>query len=423
MRRENGESGPVSRSAVFGAAALFLLPSIAQTAPPVPEAAIAPANDLKQILKTARQLELKGDYRAACRTYLSALPDHAADLRIQTGLKRAAGALARDMDAQRQKATDRYVRDAQMSADRSYAYQKSQRDRVVKAKRLISKGQYLAASDALNTILEESPGMDEARDQLDRATRLMAGRLKRGKFPTVQHQAVWEGLVFYNRADFESAARSLRLALSAGSIPTDLADARVENYAVLAEKKQALALWRQERQILLLKAENAKKDGDLAAAKASYERILNKDPGDADARAGLENLGSVVKAVEKAVVKEVRRKEVPDLLAKGTIDMVHERYTDALESFHAVLQLEPDNAEAKEQINEVQRLMKGRKLYVPPVNVKSAADDKYREGLKLYGNEQYSEAQAAFEEALQIDPKHDDARQALKRLKDQAKQP
>jgi tetratricopeptide (TPR) repeat protein len=288
---------------------------------------------------------------------------------------------------------------------------------------MISKGQYLAASDALNTILEESPGMDEARDQLDRATRLMAGRLKRGKFPTVQHQAAWEGLVFYNRADFEPAARSLRLALSAGSIPPDLTDARVENYALLAEKKLALTLWRQERQILLLKAENARKDGDLATAKATYEQILNKDPGDADARAGLENLGSVVKAVEKAVVKEVRRKEVPDLLAKGTIDMVHERYTDALESFHAVLQLEPGNAEAKEQINEVQRLMKGRKLYVPPVNVQSAADDKYREGLKLYGNEQYSEAEAAFEEALKIDPHHDDARQALKRLKERETKP
>jgi tetratricopeptide (TPR) repeat protein len=239
----------------------------------------------------------------------------------------------------------------------------------------------------------------------------------------VQHQAAWEGLVFYNRADFEPAARSLRLALSAGSIPPDLTDARVENYALLAEKKLALTLWRQERQILLLKAENARKDGDLATAKASYEQILNKDPGDADARAGLENLGSVVKAVEKAVVKEVRRKEVPDLLAKGTIDMVHERYTDALESFHAVLQLEPGNAEAKEQINEVQRLMKGRKLYVPPVNVQSAADDKYREGLKLYGNEQYSEAEAAFEEALKIDPHHDDARQALKRLKERETKP
>ena len=413
----------MSRSAVFGAAALFLLPSIAQAAPPAPETAVAPVNDPKQILKTARQFEVKGDYRAACRTYLSALPDHAADLRIQAGLKRAAGALARDMDAQRQKATARYVRDAQMSADRSYAHQKNQRDRVVKAKGMISKGQYLAASDALNTILEESPGMDEARDQLDRATRLMAGRLKRGKFPTVQHQAAWEGLVFYNRADFEPAARSLRLALSAGSIPPDLTDARVENYALLAEKKLALTLWRQERQILLLKAENARKDGDLATAKATYEQILNKDPGDADARAGLENLGSVVKAVEKAVVKEVRRKEVPDLLAKGTIDMVHERYTDALESFHAVLQLEPGNAEAKEQINEVQRLMKGRKLYVPPVNVQSAADDKYREGLKLYGNEQYSEAEAAFEEALKIDPHHDDARQALKRLKERETKP
>jgi tetratricopeptide (TPR) repeat protein len=53
------------------------------------------------------------------------------------------------------------------------------------------------------------------------------------------------------------------------------------------------------------------------------------------------------------------------------------------------------------------------------VTVNSSAEDKYREGLQCYGAEQYDKARRAFEEALRLDPKHQEARLALQRLKEQ----
>jgi tetratricopeptide (TPR) repeat protein len=97
---------------------------------------------------------------------------------------------------------------------------------------------------------------------------------------------------------------------------------------------------------------------------------------------------------------------------------VGERYTEALDTFGQVLEIDPSNTEATEQINEIKRILENRKLYVPPVVIKSSAEDKYREGLQLYGAEKYAAAQLAFEEALRLDPKHSEARLALRRIKE-----
>jgi tetratricopeptide (TPR) repeat protein len=47
------------------------------------------------------------------------------------------------------------------------------------------------------------------------------------------------------------------------------------------------------------------------------------------------------------------------------------------------------------------------------VTVMDAAEKKYREGLRLYGNEKYSEATDCFRHALALNPKHDESRRAL----------
>ena len=177
-------------------------------------------------------------------------------------------------------------------------------------------------------------------------------------------------------------------------------------------------LWRRERAELLSAARLAENDGDLRAARKRLEKILARDPADAEAMGALKNLGKVTTVVEKAVREEARQKEVPKLLSRGVLLTVGERYTEALEIFGQVLEIDPANPEATEQINEIKRIMEGRKLYVPPVVVKTSAEDKYREGLQLYGAEKYAAAQAAFEEALRLDPKHTEARLALRRLKE-----
>ncbi|MBL0058283.1 MAG: tetratricopeptide repeat protein [Elusimicrobia bacterium] len=321
------------------------------------------------------------------------------------------------MEAQRQADASRYVRDARMSADRRYSVQKEQRDRVAQAAKLISKDELLRASDVLNRVLEEAPGLDEARDQMGRLDRRLTARLNR-RFPSAQHQAAHEGIYQYNQSQWDAAGRSLRLALDAGPLPDDLVSARLEDYAALADKKAAEDLWRRERQDLLAGAQRAEQEGDLNRARLNLEKVLARDPADPQARAALSNLGAVTTAVKKAVREEARLKEVPRLLSKATLDMVNERYTEALETLNQVLEIDPTNAGAIEQVGEVKRLMQGRKLYVPPVQIKTSAEERYREGLRLYGDEKYDDARAAFEEALRLDPKHEEARQALRRIKE-----
>jgi hypothetical protein len=173
--------------------------------------AVLSAADLKGVLAQGASAEKTGDFGQACRIYLSALPEGAGDKNLTLALTRAARQLENQMNAQREADASRYVRDARMSADRRYAVQKEQRDRVAQAARLISKDELLQASDVLNRVLEEAPGLDEARDQMGRLDRRLAARLNR-RFPSSQHQAVYEGIHFYNRGQWDGAARSLRLA-------------------------------------------------------------------------------------------------------------------------------------------------------------------------------------------------------------------
>jgi tetratricopeptide (TPR) repeat protein len=304
-----------------------------------------------------------------------------------------------------------------MASDRNHAREESLRDRVRKAKKLGRDKKYLQASDELNRVLEESPALDEALSALAWLDRKMDQRLKRGRFPSVQHQAALEGILFYNRADYEPAIRSLRLALSAGDLPPDLAEGRLVDYAALAERKRAEQLWRDERASLLARAAAAERDGNLKGARELLDKILQRDPADAEALRAKATLGLMATAVERAVRSEELQKEVPRLLSQGTLSLARGEYQRALESFHRILEIDPKNAEAQEQLNEVKRLMAGQKLSVPPVGAKSTADDRYNEGLRLYGEEKYAAAQAEFEAALRLDPKHQEAHQALKRLK------
>jgi tetratricopeptide (TPR) repeat protein len=377
----------------------------------------AAPSDVAGVLTRGAQAEKKGEYRQAVLVYLSALRESPGHTRLRRALDRSARKLKKQTDATRAADTARVVRDARMSVDRRYSIQADMRARVDHIAKQISQDKLLEAADALNRVREEAPGLDEAEVQRDRLDRKFTARAKR-RFPTVQHQAVYEGMAFYNRGQWEEAARSLRLAQSAGPWPTELAVARAEDALALADKKVAADIWRKERAELISAARQAENDGDLKAARKRLEKILARDPADPEALDALKNLGKVTVVVEKAVREEARQKEVPKLLSRGVLQTVGERYTEALDTFGQVLEIDPSNTEATEQINEIKRILENRKLYVPPVVIKSSAEDKYREGLQLYGAEKYAAAQLAFEEALRLDPKHSEARLALRRIKE-----
>jgi tetratricopeptide (TPR) repeat protein len=190
----------------------------------------------------------------------------------------------------------------------------------------------------------------------------------------------------------------------------------VADFAALARGHAEKRAWNIQRAKVLEQARAAQQAGRPAEARRLLQSILDQDPSDQDARAALAGLTDILVAVKNTFQEESRRKEIGERMSRGTTLLIQERYTDALEQFSRVLELDPEHRDAREQSQEVRRIMRGQGLYIPPVLEGTPAEAAYREGLRLYGNEDLPGARAAFEKALTLDPKHGAARQALQRI-------
>jgi tetratricopeptide (TPR) repeat protein len=374
--------------------------------------------DARSVLSAGAQAEKNKDYRRAVRTYIDGLAQFPTSEKLRLSLDRAVHRLARQTETEQSREVDRLVRDARFRSDQRHVHQKELRDEVVRAQSLMDQGQLLEASIVLNDVLAQAPGLDEAQPVASRLIKRFSQRLKK-PFDTLQHHGTYQGHYYYLKEQWGLAAGAFRAVVNAGPIPKELSVGRVQDYLVLAEKKWADEQWVKEREGLLAEAQRATKEGRLKDAKSNLQQVLAREPANPEAVTAMANLGAINTVVQKAVKEEEKQREVPGLLARGSRLMMDDRYADAIEVFHQVLELDPANVQAREQMSEAKRLLEGRGLYVPPVTVNSSAEDKYREGLQCYGAEQYDKARRAFEEALRLDPKHQEARLALQRLKEQ----
>lgn len=374
--------------------------------------------DVRSVLSAGAQAEKNKDYRRAVRTYIDGLTQFPTSEKLRLSLDRAVHRLSRQTEIEQSREVERLVRDARFRSDQRHVHQKELRDEVLRAQSLIGQDQLLEASVVLNDVLVQAPGLDEARPVVSRLIKRLSQRLKK-PFDTLQHHGTYQGHYFYLKEQWGQAAGAFRAVVNAGPVPKELVVARVQDYLVMAEKKWTDEQWVKEREGLLAEAKRATKDGRLKDAKSNLQQILAREPANPEAVTAMANLGAINTVVQKAVKEEEKQREVPGLLARGSRLMMDDRYADAIEVFHQVLELDPTNVQAREQMSEAKRLLEGRGLYVPPVTVNSSAEDKYREGLQCYGAEQYDKARRAFEEALRLDPKHQEARLALQRLKEQ----
>ncbi len=374
--------------------------------------------DVRSVLSAGAQAEKNKDYRRAVRTYIDGLTQFPASEKLRLSLDRAVHRLSRQTEIEQSREVERLVRDARFRSDQRHVHQKELRDEVLRAQSLIGQDQLLEASVVLNDVLVQAPGLDEARPVVSRLIKRLSQRLKK-PFDTLQHHGTYQGHYFYLKEQWGQAAGAFRAVVNAGPVPKELVVARVQDYLVMAEKKWTDEQWVKEREGLLAEAQRAMKDGRLKEAKSSLQKVLAREPANLEAVTAMANLGAINTVVQKAVKEEEKQREVPILLARGSRLMMDDRYAEAIEIFHQVLELDPANVQAREQMSEAKRLLEGRGLYVPPVSVASSAEDKYREGLQCYGAEHYDKARRAFEEALRLDPKHQEARLALQRLKEQ----
>jgi len=156
--------------------------------------------------------------------------------------------------------------------------------------------------------------------------------------------------------------------------------------------------------------------GRLEEAKISLQILLDNNPGDTEARGRLIAVEKMLAGVQQTEQEKKKQDQIPDLLTQGSLLSVQGRHADALVVFQKVLDLDPANAEARDQIADVQQAMKHEGHIIDAPVVYDNAEKAYREGLRFYGNEEYEKAKQAFQQALKLKPSHREAKEALTRL-------
>lgn len=400
-----------------------LLPAGPGSESPVP-AENAPASkeegpSVEDLLIQALAAEKRGAQADAFQLALAAYAQGATDPRVPAVLHRTGHLIHDRMERENAGQRKAHVRAAKKRLENARLKQRDLQARYREGRRLLGKDKIFEASDVFNRLREEFPEFLPAVRGLERVQKILHARLRKGRFPSPAHFSATEGICAYNSGEWAKAAAALEPLAKKDELPQDLAAARLGEYASSARAKMQKGQWQTERKGLMEKALQAYLAGRLKEAQGLYQDILARDPADAEAKNQLETVDHILSGARRSVEAETREKEIADRMANGTLLMIQERYPDAMEEFLRVLELDPGHAEAREQLQETRRAMRREGLFVPDVPLEDAAEKEYREGLRLYGNEQYEEAAAAFEKALRLNPGHKEAKQALDRFRDQ----
>jgi tetratricopeptide (TPR) repeat protein len=371
-------------------------------------------------LNKGREAEKADDVAAAAQSYIEALALDPGNPTIQKALDRASRRLAaRNQGALRDK-KEKFVLDAERQIERTLQTTDDLQARIATAQKLMAQGKLLQAADLFDQVVETAPHMEDAWKGLKDLGRIAGARLRKGRFPSPAHQSAAEGLVSYVHQNWDKAAEALGAVLTSTPLAPEHADGHLARLEAIARKRADAARAQKDRDTFLALAALHQKEGRLKEARELLQQVLNRNPGDKEARERMETLGSLFSAVQENAREETRQKTIEDHLRKGTALMIQDRHKEALEEMTRVLELDPGNRDALARLREIKQDMKGSHGFVPAVG---EAQQKYREGLKLYGDERYAEAKTAFEEALRLNPKDTDARQALDHLLDELASP
>ena len=141
-------------------------------------------------------------------------------------------------------------------------------------------------------------------------------------------------------------------------------------------------------------------------ARQAYQRALELDPDNADARRGVGRIDQSRRSAQQS------KKRVGELTEAGLTELRREEYRDAYRSFSEVLKLEPNNARAQEFRDQAQTLLEQQ---VRPI---------YEEGVRLYNADELSAAMERFQRVLDLHPDHADTRsfvaRAIERVRSEA---
>ena len=370
----------------------------------------------QDLTSLAKKAESKHDHINAFRLYCSALSQDPKNKKLQKAVETFSKRAQRALDKSRERQIDLYVKDAERRMALTAAQTADLRRRLAESRKLLDDHKLFQAAVLLRQISDDAPSFIETQKTVDRLNRKFSRQLRRNKFPTIAHRQATQGLHAYFSGDWQTTVDTLGHALGNNDFPADLTQARLADFKAGAQTRLDRIERDRQRRELWARALTAQDAGHLEEAKISLQMLLENNPGDADARARLAAVEKMLTGVQQTEQEKKKLDQIPDLLTQGSLLSVQGRHADALVVFQKVLDLDPANAEARDQIADVQQAMKHEGVIIDAPVVYDNAEKAYREGLRLYGNEEYDQAKQAFQQALKLKPSHREAKEALTRL-------
>lgn len=239
------------------------------------------------------------------------------------------------------------------------------RDSIIKGERALAKGQKDEAKAGFTAALEKAPGNEAAQRGLKRAE-----NIDRVYALLLQGEKLEKEAKFAEAADSYGKAFALD-GFSAEAQQGQARAARLEKETKFTQAKTA--------------ADEAVKRKEWAVAIQEYQNALKVYPNKPEVQSALK------------VAKENAHKDaVQKALAKGYAYEAEHRWTEAREAYNETLQLDPDNADAKERYKETGKIIRALLAY----------NDKIDAAERLANKAEFQAALRQFNEALTYKPSY-----------------
>ncbi|HOW26878.1 MAG TPA: hypothetical protein PK876_00035 [Elusimicrobiota bacterium] len=379
---------------------------------------LVPGADVSVLLSTGLECERRNDWRKALESYIKARLQDPWNESVLAAFERVAKRIARESEADRRRRRGDILRSARQSIERRQVRRQGLFHRLRHGREVLRQGWIFEAHDIFRRVWEEDPDFEPARKETFRVVRMLQRRLKRHRFPSAMHVSAAEGLCAYHREDWSAAAVSLEDFSRSEVVPEDLQAGRLGEYAVSAQQRRDRTRRQKEREQIFRQAVMDYEKGRAREAEQGFRALLARDPADTEARRYLELMARLSDELREEFRRTENDREIGERMTRGTLFYIQEKYPEALEEFFRVLEMDPKNEEAREQLREVERSLKSTGVRLPDTLVVDDTETKFREGLRLYGNGRLQEAQSVFQEVLRLDPSNQEALTALERVKD-----
>jgi type II secretory pathway component GspD/PulD (secretin)/Tfp pilus assembly protein PilF len=415
------------------------------------------APDLETLYRNGKNFYRAGDYQRAIECFEQILSVEPEYQRAERYLKESRRRLGKQQSAEQQESArqpeqieqaqeelneaDQEMAESDKEAERERleAMQEAQEEKIEslydRARGAYSDEDYEGAIDLVEKVLAEEPEHRRARSLLEKSTeRLERQRREAFEEKVDQQIELAEDHLDAERYDEAMTAYRQALKLDPGNREAQqgLEEAAEEKAEAIAraeeEAREAAMRERQERiDSLVDQGEDQLRDDQYDKAIDSFKQALKLDPESREAQRGLED-ATEEKAEAQARAEEEAREEaerqfqerVENLAEKAEDYLDEDQYEEAIDTFEQVLQLDPGNRDAQAGIEEAAE-EKAEAQARAEEQAREAAEREREEqieslvdrGESQLDEDRYTDAIAAFEQVLQLDPENSTARKRL----------